>query len=225
MAKESQCHDHEQHQLQQPQQQLYFLTDRLPISLYAAKVLGIISTAVLCGHFYNTSATAAPALLQAPPAQHQVVLQQWTALLKSDEALAPAVILLGTLTFGCLALKEPRSQPSAKLYAAAALSLCACIPFSMLLLDPISKDLGSISQHIPEVFTGYSRDTTTTGTVDSASDIVALPQTQITAIYTLMAKWATANLGRASLTGLSSVLATIASVKRSEIVAATIELV
>ena len=67
--------------------------------LRTAQVIGLTTTAFLCGRTFSLSFSTTPALLQAPA---PLLARQWKRMFDGEKALAPAVVAGASCIFGYL---------------------------------------------------------------------------------------------------------------------------
>ncbi|TKA78213.1 hypothetical protein B0A55_03771 [Friedmanniomyces simplex] len=186
-----------------------FYTEELGTTIRIAQVLGLTSTAFLAGKTFAASFAAVPALLHAPA---PLLAKQWKTLFDADKLVNPVVSAIGLGVFSFFAYRDP--NPGSRhqiLYTTAAALLASFIPYSLLLLGPISAKLEQKAQDLAS--------TSLTDTV--AESGMAKEETT----HVLVDRWATVNLGRTLLSFVAAVAATWAAVDRLEVVPAVGKLV
>ncbi|KAK4548624.1 hypothetical protein LTR36_009534 [Oleoguttula mirabilis] len=184
-----------------------FYTEDLHSGIRIAQVVGLTTTAFFAGKTFAKSFSATPALLHAPA---PLLAKQWKTMHDSDKALAPAVVAIGTSVFGYLASREPRNSKAFILYTTSASLLALCVPYTLILAEPIIQKLEQKAQ-----------DLASASLTDTAAEAGVR---QEDTVHQLVDKWATVNLGRTILTGIAALTATWAAVDKLDIVPATIKL-
>jgi len=180
-----------------------FYTQNLGTGLRAAQVVGLTATSFFAGKTFVTSFATVPALLEAPA---PLLAKQWKKLFDADKLLAPAIALFSSGIFGYISYRDQTWTKPAILYASSSVLMASLIPFTFILGEPINKkledrarNLASASLTDASVEAGVSKDENTHSLVD---------------------KWATVNFGRFVISAVGAVLATYASVDRTEVVPA-----
>lgn len=162
-------------------------------------MLGLTSTAFLTGKAFAASFSFTPALLEAPA---PLLARQWKKQFDSDKYVAPAIALFSSGVFSYIAYRNDAWTKPSILYTTSASLLLALLPYTFFISDPVNRQLESKAQSLA-----------LTATEDG------VPQEETT--HALVDKWATINLGKVLIAGISALVATWAAVEREEIVPAT----
>lgn len=115
----------------------------------------------------------------------------------SDKLMAPIVVLLSTGIFSYLGYKEPVVATS-HLYSTSAAMLVACVPYTLILMEPINQLLESKAEELTDSVL--------------AAEAIGVGSKSEDSVHQLVDRWATFNLGRTVLTGLSTLIATWAAI-------------
>ncbi|SMR50786.1 unnamed protein product [Zymoseptoria tritici ST99CH_1A5] len=183
-----------------------FYTDNLGTPLRVAQVLGLTSTAFFAGKAFHASFATTPALLEAPA---PLLARQWKKQFDADKWLAPAVAIFSSGVFSYIAYRDHAWTKTSILYATSSGLLLSLIPYSIFLFEPVNQKLEAKAQSLAKASltdasaeAGVAKEETTHGLVD---------------------QWATINLGRAVIAGISAVTAVWAAVDRTDVVPATLK--
>lgn len=193
-----------------------FHTEEIGAPLRVVQVLGLTSTAFYCGIDLNspitkyhiltktgrllTQSLTTPALLLAPA---PLLADQWVKITTPDKYLAPLTILFSGGIYTYLSYREPRWTTTSILNTISSTLLLATIPYSMVYMHPITEKLKSKAASLSSSIEGKQRGETGVKTQET--------------VHFLVDRWATLNLSRVLLTGLSAALATWAAVGKWQI--------
>ncbi|KAF1816694.1 hypothetical protein P152DRAFT_454918 [Eremomyces bilateralis CBS 781.70] len=158
-----------------------------------AQVVGLTTAAFFAGQSAATTYILCPSIMEAPA---PLLAKQWRSAWTKGRAIGPPLVVGLTATFGFLAFHEysiitPYSScvPFGLLAGAAALMI-SIVPFTVLVIGPTNRAL--------------ARKAEEADTLASLMDVVMEKESNT---HWLVDRWATLNLVRAGILGLSAVLA------------------
>nr|OQO20156.1 hypothetical protein B0A51_10802 [Rachicladosporium sp. CCFEE 5018] len=164
--------------------------DEASIPVRAIKIFGLTATAFLAGKTFNSSYSTTPALLLAPA---PLLAKQWKKQFDVDHNLVVGLAFSSVPVLGFLAYRAPPPSLVRKLYALATVLLASVVPYSALLMMPITQQLAQ-----------KARTLASASLTDTDAEVGV---SQEDSVHQLVDRWAIRNLGRSVLIGLSALVA------------------
>jgi len=165
-----------------------------PTPIRIAQVLGITGTAALAGVSFSVSGLVIPRILESPT---PLLLRQWQHLYDTAKMIVPPLAVVCGSSFLFVAYDAHQRTATVvphqwKAYVASALLTLGIVPYTLLVIMPINRRLW---QKVKDMRHLAATDTVFEATVGDET------------AHALVDKWATVNVGRATLLGVAAVTA------------------